>query len=69
MGNVIKYLKNNFFFLVKGFKELFCLGIILVFDGFDFVLFLEEKLELNELEELIKDSFEIIIYILGYGYF
>lgn len=68
LGNAIKYLKNNSPFLAKGSKEPSRLGIILVSDGFDPVLSLEEKSELNELEELIKDSPEITIHTLGYGY-
>ena len=67
LGNAIKYLKNNSPFLAKGSKEPSRLGIILVSDGFDPVLSLEEKSELNELEELIKDSPEITIHTLGYG--
>ena len=68
LGNAIKYLKNNSPFLAKGSKEPSRLGIILVSDGFDPVLSQKEKSELNELEELIKDSPEITIHTLGYGY-
>ena len=67
LGNAIKYLKNNSPFLAKGSKEPSRLGIILVSDGFDPVLSQKEKSELNELEELIKDSPEITIHTLGYG--
>ena len=68
LGNAIKYLKNNSPFFANGSKEPSRLGIILVSDGFDPVLSQKEKSELNELEELIKDSPEITIHTLGYGY-
>lgn len=67
LGNAIKYLKNNSPFFANGSKEPSRLGIILVSDGFDPVLSQKEKSELNELEELIKDSPEITIHTLGYG--
>ena len=67
--------------MANGSKEPSRLGIILVSDGFhsilpqgeksdgsDPVLSQEKKSELNKLEQLIKDSPEITIHTLGYGY-
>ena len=68
MTSAIKYLNKNSPFLEEGSQEPSRLGIILVSDGFDPVLSQKEKSELNELEELIKDSPEITIHTLGYGY-
>ena len=81
LTSAIKYLNKNSPFLEEGSQEPSRLGIILVSDGFhsilpqgeksdgsDPVLSQEKKSELNKLEQLIKDSPEITIHTLGYGY-
>lgn len=67
LGNAIRYLNENSPFLEEGSQEPSRLGIILVSDGFDPVLS-QKKSELNDLEKLIKNSPEITIHTLGYGY-
>ncbi|NER04164.1 MAG: VWA domain-containing protein [Okeania sp. SIO3C4] len=68
LTSAIRYLNKKSPFLEEGSQEPSRLGIILVSDGYDENLSDQEKLELNTLEELIKDSPEITIYTLGYGY-
>ncbi|NEQ39737.1 MAG: VWA domain-containing protein, partial [Okeania sp. SIO3I5] len=68
LGSAIRYLNNNSPFLEEGSQEESRLGIILVSDGYDPVLSQQNKSELNKLEELIKESPEITIHTLGYGY-
>lgn len=67
LGSAIRYLNNNSPFLEEGSQEESRLGIILVSDGYDPVLS-QNKSELNKLEQLIKESPEITINTLGYGY-
>ncbi|NET43464.1 vWA domain-containing protein [Okeania sp. SIO2B3] len=67
LGTAIRYLNENYSKKEAGSQEPSRLGIILVSDGFDSVLS-QNKSELNDLEKLIKDSPEITIHTLGYGY-
>ncbi|NEP77434.1 MAG: VWA domain-containing protein [Okeania sp. SIO3B3] len=68
LTSAIQYLNDKSPVLEEGSQEPSRLGILLVSDGYDEDLSDQEKLELNKLEELIKDSPEITINTLGYGY-